>query len=201
MSTQTSEFKRDARETAGCIQTFTGRAYWPLSPWPEDVDIEDIAHALSMVCRFNGHCREFYSVAQHSVLVSQNVPARLALAGLLHDAAEAYLGDIVKPLKGKTRIGALTFSGHETMNLHAISTAIIGPDHDFHEFLSDEVRTADLRALATEKRDLMRATEIEWTCLKGIDPFPATIQPWMPGKAKARFLETYNSLRMKMEAA
>src|SRR5512146_2196359 len=87
------------KEDRGWIQTYTGRQFWPFNPHPEDVRAEDIAHALSQVCRYQGHCLEFYSVAQHSVLVSYAVPDHLALWGLLHDAAEAYLADIARPLK------------------------------------------------------------------------------------------------------
>src|SRR5262245_27549306 len=95
------------------MQTISGRKFWPLDPRPEEVCIEDIGHALSLVCRFGGHCHTFYSVAEHSVRVSllaedmakssahwtdENI-RMIALSGLLHDAAEAYIGDMVRPLK------------------------------------------------------------------------------------------------------
>ncbi|MFG0247924.1 MAG: phosphohydrolase, partial [Phycisphaeraceae bacterium JB051] len=76
------------------IQTYTGKAFYPLREDPGIIDIRDIAHALSLQCRFNGHCSDFYSVAQHSVHVSEVVPQAFALWGLLHDAAEAYMSDL-----------------------------------------------------------------------------------------------------------
>jgi len=86
------------------VETYTGKQFWPLEPRPEDVCIEDIAHSLSMQCRFNGHCSRFYSVAEHSVKVSIEMLIRgydkqMRLYGLLHDAAEAYCCDIPRPLK------------------------------------------------------------------------------------------------------
>src|ERR1017187_10636100 len=78
----------------GSITTFSGIHFWPLLPNPADIRIEDIAHALSNQCRFAGHAREFYSVAEHSVRVSQLCPPEDALWGLLHDASEAYLTDV-----------------------------------------------------------------------------------------------------------
>jgi len=87
------------------IYTFTGRRFWPMDPRAEDMCIEDIAHALSMLCRYNGHVDRFYSVAEHSMLVYHAVswirpgePA-LHLQALLHDASEAYLADVPRPVK------------------------------------------------------------------------------------------------------
>ena len=73
--------------------------FWPLDPNPEKILIADIAHALAHQCRFGGHASKFYSVAEHSVYVSQLCPAQDALWGLLHDASEAYLVDLPRPLK------------------------------------------------------------------------------------------------------
>lgn len=88
------------------IETFTGGQFWPLDPRPEEVDIIDIAHSLSMQCRFNGHTRVFYSVAEHSVIVAKELEAAgynalIQFYGLLHDAAEAYLCDLPRPIKNQ----------------------------------------------------------------------------------------------------
>lgn len=82
------------------ITTFTGIEFAPLAPRLEDIDIRDIAHGLSNLCRFSGQCRKFYSVAEHSVLVSRLTPPEYALGALLHDASEAYgLNDVAGPIK------------------------------------------------------------------------------------------------------
>jgi 5'-deoxynucleotidase YfbR-like HD superfamily hydrolase len=83
------------------IQTYTGRVFWPLDPDPSEICIEDIAHSLSLQCRFLGHCKTFYSVLEHSCHVAHLVPAAYTVHGLLHDAAEAYVGDMPRPLKSQ----------------------------------------------------------------------------------------------------
>lgn len=86
-------------QTESCITTISGRFFDILRPEEYDFDIEEIATALSNLCRYTGHVNNFYSVAEHSVLVSRLLPDNLALTGLLHDASEAYLGDVSSPLK------------------------------------------------------------------------------------------------------
>ena len=91
----------EERNNDGWILTYTGRQFWPLDPKPEYICLTDIAHALAMKCRYTGHSREFFSVAQHCILCSWaaeefGIDPRVAL---LHDAAEAYLPDIATPLK------------------------------------------------------------------------------------------------------
>lgn len=86
------------------IETFTGIQFWPLDPRPEDIEIQDIAAGLSKICRFNGQCRQFYSVAQHSVnsvlyAARLKLSARMLLLVMLHDAAEAYVSDVAAPIK------------------------------------------------------------------------------------------------------
>ena len=87
------------------FQTYSGRQFWPCDPKPEEIYLVDIAHALSNQCRFAGHCQRFYSVAQHSVIVSEQVPFEHAVWGLLHDAAEAYLVDLPRPIKRHSVLG------------------------------------------------------------------------------------------------
>lgn len=84
------------------MTTYTGKKFYPTNPRVEDVDIEDIAHALSLMCRFGGHCKHFYSVAQHSYEAAKfatKIDPEIVLEVLMHDAAEAYVGDMIRPLK------------------------------------------------------------------------------------------------------
>lgn len=87
----------------GDIATYSGGRIDPLAPWPDEIKLEDIARGLSNACRWNGQCR-FYSVAEHSVKVSQMVPS---LEALMHDASEAYLNDMARPIKTRTELGRL----------------------------------------------------------------------------------------------
>lgn len=86
------------------ITTVTGKHFYPLDPNPKDIDLEDIAHALSLICRANGHFKIFYSVAQHCISCAEEAIARgytneVILGCLLHDASETYLCDVTRPVK------------------------------------------------------------------------------------------------------
>jgi len=176
------------------IQSFTGRAIRILEPTPDQVDIRDIAHALSQVCRFGGQCRVHYSVAQHSALVAENVPRPMRLLALLHDAAEAYIGDIVTPLKHTPEMRAVY------MPIEAAWARAIGERFGLGDALVElpaEVKRADLRALLTEKRDLLQPMEgvtlADWY---GADvelppPFALPIFPMRPDAAERRFLADF----------
>jgi uncharacterized protein len=81
------------------LSTFTGKKFFPFDPHPDQICIEDIAHGLSLICRFSGQCPFFFSVAEHSIYVAISLPEDLKLEGLLHDASEAFLADVPRPLK------------------------------------------------------------------------------------------------------
>ncbi len=144
------------------IQTFTGRKFWPLDPLPEDVYIEDIAHALSMMCRFAGHTHEFYSVAQHSVEVSYLCP-NYPLYGLLHDAAEAYMIDLAQPIKrGLREKGITIFDSIEEKLMDTIWASFGKAGYVEGGLIDKEVRQADRIMLATEAREFMAPLLADW---------------------------------------
>lgn len=88
-----------SRRKGDWMQTYLGWQFWPLDPRADEVAIVDIAHALSMQCRYGGHCHRFYSVAEHCCHISDACPPEHALWGLLHDASEAYISDVIRPIK------------------------------------------------------------------------------------------------------
>jgi 5'-deoxynucleotidase YfbR-like HD superfamily hydrolase len=138
------------------IQTFKGKQFYPLAPRVEDIDIDDIAHALSNQCRFSGHCKRFYSVAEHSVRVSLIVKPKHRLWALLHDAAEAYLVDLPTPIK-------------QLMPEYSIAEkrimACVCEKFGLSLEMPKEVHQADMIMLATEKRDLMYQEPAPWQAL------------------------------------
>lgn len=156
-----------------------------LSPVPEDIDIETIAHSLSNLCRFTGHTREFYSVAQHSVLVSNIVPSRLALEGLLHDSHEAFVGDIATPLKRLLP---------DYKMIEALAGEAVAKMFDLPLVMPDEVKWADTVALASEVRDLLPGLYSDWNFPAGITIESASckaIVPLTPQQARDEFLDRY----------
>jgi hypothetical protein len=170
------------------IQTISGKKFPLEEPDPAQIDIEDIAHALSLLCRFNGHCTKFYSVAEHSVHVSHEIDPDLALVGLLHDAAEAYLGDVPSPLKKKLS----QFSAFEHKMEVAIGTRF-GIDAEL--FKSKELKRADTQLLIDEKSVLMVEEPEPWPEGAPEAKEPGRIEVWEAEEAKARFLERFAELR------
>ena len=176
--------------TTPYVSTFSGNRFYPLEPRIDRVAIEDIAHGLAYQCRFNGQTQEFYSVAQHSLVVASLAPTDLRLAALLHDAAEAYLGDMVKPLK----VLLPEFAAIED-KVSLLIAAAFGVD--FSDY--GPIKRADLIALATEKRDLMPHSVERWAYLDNVCPLPDRIVPMQPGAAKQAFLNEFLRLRTSME--
>lgn len=130
--------------------------------------IDDIATSLSRLCRFNGHGKSFYSVAQHSILVSEIVPQELAMQGLFHDAVEAFIGDMTKPLKN-------LFPGFKELETRIEKS--IFPRLGLPEELDPRVKMADLVALATEQRDIKKNLDC-WTSTEGAKPLDRRIGPY-----------------------
>lgn len=149
------------------------------------ISIEDIAHALSNICRYTGHCAEFYSVAQHSVLVSYSVPRCDALAGLLHDASEAFIGDVSAPLKAMLP----DYRAIERRVQVAVHRRFGLPDD-----LPSSVKWADRVLLRTEQRDLMGADAHLWAATEHVQPLPGKIEPFTPAESRDVFLERFRQL-------
>ncbi|MBY6055354.1 hypothetical protein [Leisingera daeponensis] len=168
----------------GWIQTATGRPFWPIDPRPEDICIEDVAHALSNLCRFTGHCKEFYSVAQHSVLVSHALPAPLKLWGLLHDASEAYLIDVPRPIKPH-------LAGYEEAEARVMD-AVVQAFGLAPATIPPEVKRVDAAILADEAAQIMLRPPMDWNLTE--PALGIRIDPWSPPTARRAFLEEFEAL-------
>lgn len=167
------------------IQLFSGSYFDYHKPEDSDVSIEDIAHALSHVCRFAGHVREFYSVAQHCVNISHIVRDLHAYDALLHDTAEAFTNDIPTPLK----IAVPEFKMIETKIETAMSERF-----EFTYPLSESVKLADLQMLKLEKEALKPNADcwpmLEDVNIEGLHEY-VDLDCWSPAYAKHRFLKRY----------
>jgi len=181
------------------MTTASGKPFWPSDPRPQDIRISDIAAHLSRICRFNGAIKDdidVYSVAQHSVLVERyftifnpNSSTNARLAALLHDAAEAYLGDMIKPIKD---------SYAERKAHEARVSRVIEQRFGLRPKSLDDprIKVQDYRAVLTEHRDLQVDTgEVDW----GLDhalagPWEETIIPVGTGEARDMFLERFAEL-------
>lgn len=170
------------------IVTYSGKKFWPLEPRPQDIDIVDIAHHLSNICRFTGAVSQFYSVAQHSVLVSKlcdNHP----LFGLLHDGSEAYLCDVATPVKQSDLFAEYRAAESHLQRMILLHFGIRNGD------TPDEVKSADMAMGIIEGLSFMpKAHGAFWTD----NAFPhregMRLAAWSPGVAKARFLDRFDEL-------
>lgn len=153
---------------------------------PSALTVEEVAHALSKICRFTGHCSSFYSVAQHAVLVSRLTPPEHAWEGLHHDDGEAVTGDMATPLKRLVP----EFKVIE----RRCEKAILGGFGIDADNMPPSVKQADLVALRTEQRDLMNARGGLWSDLEGIQPDPVRVFPVPPHIAEQMFIDRYREL-------
>ncbi len=174
------------------ILTKSGNFFNFLSPHESEFDITDIAHGLSNICRFNGQCSHFYSVAQHSVLASMHITPEFAFDALMHDAAEAFIGDVTSPLK--QLLPEYKIIEHRVEQEISNRFGVSFP-------LPPQVKEIDLIMVVTEKRDLLPhiIPAGSWECVRNIVPLTAKIDPWPPAVAYACFLNRYHQLCAQKE--
>jgi len=169
--------------------TAGGRQFWPLDPRASEVDIDDIATALSHQGRYNGHTRHFYSVAQHSAEMARWFMAKrdapMAREALLHDAAEAYVGDVIRPLKPFLP----GFAGIE----HGVEKAV-RQRFGLAETLPEAVKQADTRILTDEFIALFPADALARFGLSARARLGIEIRPLFPTFARDRFMATFREL-------
>jgi uncharacterized protein len=173
------------------LQTVSGRFVNPFEPDPAQLDLEDIARALGNLCRFGGHSRSFYSVAQHSVIVSELVEERGGdaedvFAALMHDAAEAYLGDMPHPIKHRSPLGTAFKVAEERLEEVIRARFAIKAD-------VPEIKRADRALLATERRHFS-AENWHWPELEGIEPLELELEAWSPDEAARAFARRFAEL-------
>jgi hypothetical protein len=173
------------------LQTVSGRWVNPFDPDPAQLDAGDIARALANLCRFGGHSRVFYSVAQHCVIVSQLVEqgggdAEDAFAALMHDATEAYLGDMPHPLKHRSPLGAAFKTAEDRLELAIRDRFRLKPD-------VPAIKRFDRSLLATERK-AFSDERWHWPELEGVEPLALELTAWSPDEAARAFAERYAEL-------
>lgn len=161
----------------GCVSTRSGIRLDLRRPTPDMINRLDIAAGLSRQCRWAGQTTEFYSVAQHSCLVAKLCPGH-RLAALLHDAPEAFIGDMARPLKDLCP----DFREVEDSLWRAIALAF-----GVAAELPAEVKAADDAMLVTEREQLMPQA-VDWGWKGAPEPLPITIIPWTPEQARSEWL-------------
>lgn len=183
---------------ADYIETSRGRQFWPNRP---EFDIEDIAHALGNICRFNGHCRQFYSVAEHSLLVValvEHLQLGDPFEALMHDAHEAYVGDMPAPWK-------MVVPQYKVNLEHPVEVQM-RVHYGFQPTLAPGIKFADWVALAIEARQLMPSKGKDWTYVPpGVRECASAMQGlrvngWDPGVARDHFRAAFNELSVMTRA-
>lgn len=170
------------------MQTRSGRKFWPLDPRPGDFAIEDIAHALAHVCRYGGQCKRFFSVGQHCLWVSRICDPQHALEGLLHDLAEAYIGDMVRPLK--------TFMP-AYKDVEKKIEAAAAEQFNLTYPWPESVKRADESVLMREAEILMPNKPGTWTFLPGTEPAKGAVRVETPAEVRRLFMSRFRNLTRK----
>ena len=172
----------------GYIQTFSGLSFDPMNLSVDSIDVIDIAHSLSLQCRWKGHCTRYFSVAEHSVLMSEVVSKEAALYALLHDLSESFIGDCPRPFKP-------LFPNFKELEQQIRRTFDLKYGLEIpNKEIIEEIKCADLRMLATERYQNLRYTGIEWEILKDIKPYLICLGYWSPDLAEYRFLARFKEL-------
>lgn len=174
------------------IRVHTGGRYYPLDPRLDEINIEDIAWSLPMLCRYNGHIDRFYSVAEHCWLLSYAVPEEYAFEALLHDASEAYMSDIPRPLKYADELSQ--FREIEDRNTMAINRKFQICNVLTGTNTSHLVKEYDKRIVANEKTELFKGLGTDF----GVDPLPyIEIIGLYPDAMRERYMNRYLELSNK----
>ena len=167
------------------MTTFSGKKFHLFEPCVEEICIEDIAHALSLLCRFTGHVKHFYSVAQHCWQASKIVPESAALEALLHDAAEAYINDINRPMKHHPQM-----QGYRQVEEKL--EAVIRQKFGLVGVPNPVVKEVDNGLVCTEARQLMPPNTLSWT--EGHPFYNIQLPEWEPRHAEFKFLHRFKEL-------
>jgi hypothetical protein len=163
------------------MQTFSGRAFWPMDPRPEEICIEDIAHALSQICRYLGHCIRFQSVAEHSVLLYRAVPQELKRAALMHDSPEAYVVDLPRPIKPFIR---------QYKYVERDVAEAIKKKYKIDDLYPPALAKYDTRILVDEQQQNMAPPPMPWESAD-LEPLGVKLEFWSPQVAEIMFLSAF----------
>lgn len=166
------------------IQTFSGKRFDLLDPTPDMICIGDIAHSLAYQCRYNGHTTRHYSVAEHCLHMSHLVPREFAMLALMHDAVEAYVGDLPRPFK-------MIFPEWEVIEERI--WAVISARFDLPYHIPKEVKDLDLRICLAEREQLMTPSDYDWE-IPGATPFISDVLGMTADAAETCFLTRFHGL-------
>lgn len=186
--TKKMTFNGGNAKDGGWFTTYTGKKYNPINPTVDMICIEDVARSLSNICRFGGHVKTFYSVAQHSVHVSHLCESKFSREGLMHDGPEGFIGDMVRPLKYTDAMIAFR-------EVEEINERVFVEKFNLQDIMPVSVKYADNVMVVAEALELF-VPQPQWALealKKNPHPFKLT-EIWTPDEARDKFLERYYEL-------